>query len=90
MDFQVGDLISIVLGGTAAHLSVFVRMMHVDVVATTEKAICVKGDNGKTLWLPKKALVIGKHGNIQLAKWFVWNNYTQWFIENNSVVSGTY
>lgn len=84
---NIGTQISISLGGAVAHSAVFSRMAHVTVVTATEKAVQVKGDNGQTCWLPKKALV-AKSEYFKLAPWFKPSSWQSYFFEQNQSIGG--
>lgn len=100
-ELHEGSVFSISLGGCVAHNTIFTSMLHVCVVALTDKAIQVKSysESGKlreaTCWLPRKALVKwtgdDKYGwRCALAHWFTVTGYTANFINkyaNNSGIS---
>jgi hypothetical protein len=99
VDIKEGSVFSISLGGCVAHSAVFTSMLHVHVVAVTDKAIRVKtySESGTlreaTCWLPRKALVKwtgdDKYGwRCALALWFKAAGYTANFINEYASNSG--
>lgn len=85
---SIGQLISIKIGGARGYSFVAVRMFHANIIEMTEKAVKLQGDNGKSLWIPKKALIeIKGTESHQLAKWFKPSEIQWRIIDENTYVS---
>lgn len=84
-EHEVGNDISIAIGGAVAHSAVYSEMIHAKIVAVTEKAVKVQNENGWA-WFPKKALQPKGTDWYRLAKWF---KPQSWFyLDKMATVSG--
>jgi phosphoenolpyruvate-protein kinase (PTS system EI component) len=89
INYTYGNQIAVKIGGAASHSAVVSKLAHLVVVGETEKAVNLKGDNGDTIWLPKKALVATTNqGIVKLAGWFKPNAFQDRFLITNCTISG--
>lgn len=71
---EIGTAIAILLNGVVSIYAVAVTMLHGMITAETEKAIQITTTTGKSVWLPRKALI--KAGDYyKLAPWFKPDRY---------------
>ncbi len=93
--FVPGQDISIAVGGAASHSAVVSEMVHGRVESVTEKVVKIIGDDGRSCWFPKAALVEPEktipglsYDWFKLARWFQPNQDQQRWIERHTRVSG--
>jgi hypothetical protein len=89
-NFIIGESISIELSGYIDGGYVTVKMLHATIKAVTDKAIQIECANQKrayTLWIPKRALKVDRHGSYDLAKWFNPDKYGRWFLSEFATYS---
>jgi len=89
----VGEEISIEVKGAVGFSLVVSQLFHCSIERKTDKSVLLKGADrgarnyGKTIWLPKKALVKTGKKTYRLAKWFQPNRYQERVLEE-SYISG--
>jgi hypothetical protein len=86
--FNIGDAISIAVGGAVGLSCVASEMLHGTIVGIAEKTINIQCEN-VTCWFPKKAVEKKTSRDwYTFRKWFKPNTVQAWFIDRYSNISG--
>lgn len=83
--------ISIIISGGTTNSAVFSQMFHGVIVNESDKALQVKGDDGRTVWLPKSGLTAKREGEYYTLKgWFRqrMDSYVWRVLQDNASIGG--